>query len=154
MCGWARAHAGGSKKMTCPPFLAIEKLRSSSNLGGVFDGNQKTLITSQHTPTIGWQLKFFGCQKGHWEGIFFFQNWYYMHLAPIPPFFSNQKNSVTIWHTPPSDGDQKGWRPMLSFWGEKFIPCFLAIRQWGYVWWRPNFFGRLKRHVGKGMKWQ
>jgi hypothetical protein len=32
---------------------------------GVLDSDQNNLIAIQHTPTITWQLRFFGCPRKH-----------------------------------------------------------------------------------------
>jgi hypothetical protein len=42
------------KTYDMPPFLAIKKIQSPSDNGGVLDGNQIFSITIQYTPTIKW----------------------------------------------------------------------------------------------------
>jgi hypothetical protein len=46
--------------MTRLHFMGIKNILSPLDNGGLWDGNQIFSVGNQHTPTIGWQLKFFG----------------------------------------------------------------------------------------------
>jgi len=59
--------------------------------GDVLDGSQIFSINIQCTPTSEWQLKFFGCPKGHGGDDYFFKN--DITCPPPPPLpFWQPKN--------------------------------------------------------------
>jgi hypothetical protein len=68
--------------------MATEKIWLPLDNEGVLDGNQNNLIAIQHTPTITWQLKFFGCPKVH-GGICFSKMILHAFLSPPLKIFNH-----------------------------------------------------------------